>query len=162
MEKESLRSPYGEGWNEDGAATGGRASDRFGKHVLGIARVMFAVTVGRFQHQVVNMFDLLRVPEADVIGAAKVAGKQDLRRPEKQFNHCRAQNVAGIQEPGIQTRSNRHGFVEWNRPKPPERRFGIGLGVQGQRGLVLRESVAICEFGVTLLKMSTVGQEKTA
>jgi hypothetical protein len=51
--------------------------------------------------------------------------------------------------------------VEWHRPEPLERRFGICLRVERKRGLVLRKSMTIGKFGVALLQMPAVIQEKT-
>src|SRR6266700_3785921 len=61
VEHKTLCPPNGEGRNDDGATPSNGAADDFSESIFRIPHVMPAITVGRFDYQIVGAFDLHRV-----------------------------------------------------------------------------------------------------
>ena len=95
---------------EDGNDHLAAAGDRLGNHLLQLRldrAVIFviAVAVGRFHHDVIGLGEDRRVADDRPVPLAQVAGENDSPRlaviAHAQFDHRRAENVAGVVEHGV-------------------------------------------------------------
>ncbi len=124
---------------------------------------MIAIAVGAFANQIVALGGGDWVVIQRPVVAADVAGEQNPQRrravADFDFDHRRAEQVAGVVVAHPDRLGGREPFVARDCSEELDRFLHVAVVVQRQRGLVLREALAVGVFGVVLLAVGRVEQD---
>ena len=158
MEEHDLGAVHREGRYHDGAPSSCRGGDDVGEPVERGAFVMDTVAVGRLDHQRIDRSDGRRRQQQRVARSTEITAEcdRDITVPDVQLDNRRAEDMASRTED--RTHLGRH-LAPLRRLHLHEKvggGTGIGLRVQGQRGAMLGEALAVRESGVFLLQVPTV------
>src|SRR6185295_3864382 len=162
MDQKFLCSTYCERRNDGAASARGGTPDDGGKRILRARVAVLAVAIRGLDHKVVGCFDGYRRIQRDVIGAAEVAGEQDLSRRKAELDHCGTQNVSGVAESCFTTSGDGNFRVEIHGPETAQCGFAVLLGIERTGRLMLGKAVTVGEFGVLFLQMAAVPQKDFA
>ena len=157
-----LRAPDRERGNHHHAAARCRFADDFRQRVHRVFRIVLAIAVSGFHHQVVSMFDQRRRRQHGISGTAEVAGKRERRGAVVEADHRGAENVACTKHSHVQPGRQRNAFAERHRRELPERMQCVIFRVKRECGIVLGVTVAIGEEGFFFQQPSAVGQHDLA
>src|SRR6266700_4647533 len=160
--EQALRAPDGKGWNDNGAAAADRSADDVRERLFRVHLGVQSIAVGRLDDKIVSMFDLNRIDHRGVVVASEIAGKDDGAVAQFKLNRRGSQNMTGPAKPHADPTLNRIVLVERQRPQELKSASRVLLRVQRQRRLVLREAMAVGEFGVFFLQMPGIRQEYPA
>ena len=157
MQEHDLRAVDREGRDHHGAAALRGADDRVGEPLGEVGVGVAGVAVGRLHHERVGGRWWLGRGEQRVLLASEVAAEHHGRAARDPYHHARcAEDVPGGAQLHLDAVGHPVRAPEPDAPEAVERPDGVLLGVEGERGAVLREAGAVGEVGVLLLEVAAV------
>ena len=117
---------------------------------------MPAITIGRLDHQVIDVANPRRRKHQRIVRAPQVARTQYRRVLPFNEDHRRAENVTRRHELTSYSPAKLDARHWLDGQESLEGRLGITTGVQRKRGRMLREMVAVGVVGFFLLKVCRV------
>jgi hypothetical protein len=115
VEQEALRPSHCECRNNHGATPSDGSADDFGEGIFRIPHVMPAISVGRFDHQIVGVFDLHRVDHGRVVVTAEIAGEDNRSPVPVELNGGRAQDMTRAAKKWVRTSRKTQALFEFYR-----------------------------------------------
>lgn len=100
VEQEALCSPHGECRDDHRSAPSNRATDNFRKSILGIPRVVPAISIGRLNNNIVGFRNRNRIDHGGVVVAAEIAGEENGVAVPVKLDGSRAQDVTRSSKQG--------------------------------------------------------------
>ena len=127
-----------------------------------IVRLVQAVAVGGLEQQHVGLGDRRGVGKHRPVVAAEIAAEQHRLVADRHPRVGGAEQMAGIEELDLHSGHDRNRPLVADRLKLRQRAGGIELGVERQRGRVLRVAAAVGQAGVLFLNVRGVWQDERA
>ena len=155
-----LGATDGEAGDEQHAAALNGAADDVGEGVLGVARVVQSIAVGRLEDEHVGHVGHVRRRGQDrVVGAAEVAGEEDRAAGTLHAHEGGAQDVAR-RSPGDPQGADGDDGGPRHRLQLTQRGPGLLLGVERLCRIMPGEAVLVGVARVLFLQVARVGQEQ--
>ena len=159
MEHDRLRAADSERGNQDRPAATHGSHDHISQSAFRIARIVFPVSVRRFDEKIIRLLHRGRIEHSRAARAANIAGKHDLRSARNEFDDGRSQNVSSWHEAKLDAGTYRSLFVEVDGFEAFKRGFRILLRIQRECRTMLREAVPVGKFRVLFLQVTAVRQQ---
>src|SRR5512134_70755 len=154
--EDRLHATDGERRNKHHSAPLGCPIDDVGEVILGIGRFVCPVAIGRLDYEEARAVDDRGIDSNRMLRAAKIAGKHQFSPRTRKLDNGRAEDMSGGPESDVYAATDLEFLFEVFGNKQLEAADRVGFGIQGQRGLVLRETMSIGVLGVALLKVPAV------